>query len=51
MADGLVHCVEEGGWYPTIRNGDSFVNGVSSIDSNIINFGNGDSCCIFSLLE
>ena len=34
-----------------IRNGDSFVNGVSSIDSNIINFGKGGSCCIFSLLE
>ena len=31
-----------------IRNGDSFVNGVFSIDSNIINFG---SWYIFSSLE
>ena len=34
-----------------IRNGDCFVNGISSIDSNIINFGKGGSCCIFSLSE
>ena len=34
-----------------IRNGDSFVNGVSSIDSNIIDFGKGSSCCIFSSSE
>ena len=27
-----------------IRNGDRFVNGKSSIDSNIINFGNRGSC-------
>ena len=31
-----------------IRNGDSFVNGLSSINSNIINFWNGNSGCIFS---
>ena len=30
-----------------IRNGDNFVNGVSSINSNIINFGKRGSCCIF----
>ena len=39
---GLIFC---------IRNGDSFVNGVSSIDSNIINLGNGSSGGIFSLSE
>ena len=30
-----------------IRNGHSFVNGVSSSDSNIMNFGNRGSGCIF----
>ena len=29
------------------RNGDSFVNGVSSSDINMMNFGNGGSGCIF----
>ena len=34
-----------------MRNGDSLVSGVFSNDSNMINFGNGGSCYIFSSSE
>ena len=31
MADGQVHCVEQGGWYPTIIDGKNKKNEIKNI--------------------